>query len=470
MIKNIKMLFLVSLTTVACSTSDDDVVNNSSDGLPLTAGSANFSKYVALGDSFAAGFSDNALFIEAQKSSYPNIMAQQLATVGGGAFTTPFMSDNNGGFAGSSIFLPRLYFTGVATAPIAMVPNASTTVQTAKLSGFFNNMGVPGAKVGDLDFPGYGSPIGNPYFARFSSSILATIVDDAVAQNPTFFSLFIGGNDVLGYATAGGTGAGPTTPATFDTKYNGLITKLTTGGRKGVVANLPYVNTLPFFTTVPYNAIPLDATQVAGLMSMSAYGAYNAAVAASPLSAAEKTKRTINFVVGSNNAPVIVDEYLTDLSSFGLPSYRQATAADYLVLSAGGSSTQAQLQSGGGTVTPLADKWVLSADEANEIKIATDAYNVTIETTATAKGLAFADLKTIMNGLISPTGITANGYTIKSTFIFGGAFSLDGVHPSPRGYALIANSFLKAINTKYGSNIAPVSFADYRILFPKVIL
>jgi len=84
------MLFLVSLTTVACSTNDDDaVVNNSSDGLPLTAGSANFSKYVALGDSFAAGFSDNALFIESQKTSYPNIMAQQFATVGGGAFTNP---------------------------------------------------------------------------------------------------------------------------------------------------------------------------------------------------------------------------------------------------------------------------------------------------------------------------------------------------------------------------------------------
>ena len=52
MIKNFKWLLLVSLTFVACSKSDDTtVVSNSSDGLPLTAGSADFSRYVSLGNS-----------------------------------------------------------------------------------------------------------------------------------------------------------------------------------------------------------------------------------------------------------------------------------------------------------------------------------------------------------------------------------------------------------------------------------
>jgi lysophospholipase L1-like esterase len=474
MIKNFKWLFLVSLTFIACN-NDDEVTTkpNSSDGLPLTAGSANFSKYVALGDSFAAGFSDNALFIEGQKTSYPNIMAQQFATVGGGAFTNPFMADNIGGFAGSATYGPRLYFTGNSASPLALVTGPSTTSITAKLTGLFNNMGIPGAKVGDLDMAGYGSSLGNPYFTRFASTPMATIVDDAVAQNPTFFSLYIGGNDVLGYATAGGTGAGPTAPAVFDTKYAGLINKLTANGGKGVVGNLPYVNTLPFFTTVPVNAITLNAGQVTALNN--GYASYNGALAglalAGIISQAEKTARTITFVVGQNT-PVIIDEFLaTDLTVINpaLVKMRQATAADYLLLSAGGASTQAHLQAGGGTATPLVDKWVLSAGEANEIKVATDAFNAIIETTATAKGLAFADLKSVMNGLISPTGITANGFTLKSQFIFGGAFSLDGVHPSPRGYALIANSFTAAINSKYGSNMAPVSFGDYRILFPSVL-
>jgi hypothetical protein len=51
MIKNMKWLLLISLTMIACNDDDEAVVNNTSDGLPLTAGTADFSKYVALGDS-----------------------------------------------------------------------------------------------------------------------------------------------------------------------------------------------------------------------------------------------------------------------------------------------------------------------------------------------------------------------------------------------------------------------------------
>ena len=59
-----------------------------------------------------------------------------------------------------------------------------------------------------------------------------------------------------------------------------------------------------------------------------------------------------------------------------------------------------------------------------------------------------------------------NGYTLTSTYLTGGAFSLDGIHPSPRGYALIANKFIEAINAKYSSNLKGVSLYDYRIMFP----
>ena len=53
---------MASLVIVSCNSDDEAVVDpNSTDGTPLTAGTADFSKYVALGDSFAAGFSDNAI-------------------------------------------------------------------------------------------------------------------------------------------------------------------------------------------------------------------------------------------------------------------------------------------------------------------------------------------------------------------------------------------------------------------------
>src|SRR6218665_279459 len=262
MIKNIKWLLLVSLTFVACN-SDDDVVAdpNSTDGKPLTAGSADFSKYVALGDSFAAGFSDNALFIKGQEGAYPNILAQQFALVGGGEFKTPFANDNIGGLllGGNVIAGSRLYFNST---PIP-VEGTPTTEVTAHLSGAFNNLGVPGAKSFHLLAPGYGNAAGvamgtaNPYFARFSSSATTTVLADALSQNPTFFSLWIGGNDELGYATAGGdpTVNPLTPPATFEAAYKGLVAQLVAGGRKGVIANLPNITTLPHFHVIAYKQL-----------------------------------------------------------------------------------------------------------------------------------------------------------------------------------------------------------------------
>jgi lysophospholipase L1-like esterase len=473
--KNIKWLLLVSLSFVACNNNDDETVAE----LPVTPGFANFAKYVALGDSFAAGYSDGALFKKGQENSYPNILAGQFAQVGGGAFNTPFMADNVGGFAGSSVYTPRLYFNGSGPASVAMPPynQVATTSQSAHLSGSFNNMGIPGAKSFHLLAAGYGSSAGNPYFARFASAPMATVIADAVAQNPTFFSLWIGGNDVLGYATGGGvtttesasTGNDITPNATFDYAYNTLATQLATSGRKGVVANLPYVSTLPYFSRVPYNPVTLNATQVtqlnAGFTSYNNALAY--AVANSLLSQNEADRRKVIFKVGANPV-IIVDNYLTNLTGYSIPSYRPATKEDLLVLPA--SSFIGTLVGGNpsainGVSVPLADKWVLSKDEASEIKVATDHYNETIEAAATANGLAFVNAKAIMDQLVGG-GVRFGNYHMTAQYVTGGAFSLDGVHPSARGYALIANKFLEAINAKYGSTFKPVDLGTYPIQYP----
>jgi len=491
MIKNFKWLLLVSLTFAACSDDDnEDVVAP----VAITSGEADFSNYVALGDSFAAGFSDNALFVEGQKNAYTNILAQQFMLAGGGEFSTPFMSDNIGGFNSGGVqipqFGPRLYLNTVITPehpsqtpdPVAGISGTSITDH---LTGPFNNMGVPGAKSFHLVTPGYGTL--NPYFGRFASSATATVIGDAVAQDPSFFSLWIGGNDVLSYATSGGIGTNQTgnpNPATyggnditdpnvFAATYTALVDNLTTNGAKGVVANLPYINALPFFTTVPYNPIPLDAQTVAVLSGASGYGQYNGglqlAVSLGALTAEEAARRTITFHVGAGNAVVIVDSYLTNLTTLGIPSYRQATAEDLVVLPARnfiGTMVNGNPMAVNGVSVPLADNWVLSKNEIAEVKTATDAYNATIESIAAAKGLAFVNTKAIMDQLLNG-GLVRNGYTLNTTYVTGGTFSLDGVHPSPRGYALIANFFAEAINLKYGSNLPGVSMANYRILYPK---
>ena len=493
MIKNFKWLLLVSLTFAACNSDDNTTteVIDSSDGLPLTSGSADFANYVALGDSFAAGFSDNALFIKGQQGAYTNIIAQQFALITNATFKTPLTNDNIGGLllGGTVISGPRLYFNGKAPVPVEGVP---TTEVTAHLSGNFNNLGVPGARSYHLVAPGYGNVAGvatgkaNPYFARFASSPNTTVLADAIAQSPTFFSLWIGGNDVLGYATSGGSGKDQTgnmdpstysgsditDPTVFKTVYTNIINGLTAKGAKGVIANLPNITSLPYFTTVPYNPVALPADKAAQLNA--GYATYNGGLqqmkALGLLTADEVAKRTVNFVAG-NNAVVVEDSYLTNLSAYGLPSYRQATKDDLVVLTAMsfiGTLVNEDPTKVNGVSVPLADKWVLTKDEVGEVAKATKSYNETIKEVATAKNLAILDTEILMTQ-IAGAGISANGFTMKSTFVTGGTFSLDGVHPSPRGYALIANKFIEAINAKYGSNLNGVNIGNYPIMFPKVL-
>src|SRR5690606_8636086 len=142
----------------------------------------------------------------------------------------------------------------------------------------FGNMGDHGAKSYHLLAPCYGNTSGiatgtaNPYFARFASSATATVLGDAAAQQPTFFSLWIGNNDILSYATNGGTGtnqmlAGNTDPSTYggnDISHRAVVagsvqtileTLVNQGGAKGVIANIPGVTEMPFYTTVPHNLL-----------------------------------------------------------------------------------------------------------------------------------------------------------------------------------------------------------------------
>ena len=536
MLKNIKTLLLVSLAVVACNKNDDTTTavadTNSSDGKVLTAGTANFSKYVAVGNSLSAGFSDGALFKEGQLGSWTNVLNEQFKLVGGGDFNIPFMPDNNiGGILFGSTILqnPRLFFSNATSSPqpvgfpTSQVTDRATGAGTTK----FNNMGVPGAKVFHLLAPGYGNvanlPNANPYFCRFASTANARIIDDATAQNATFFSCWIGNNDVLSYATSGGTGTNQTgnfNPATyggnditdpnvFASAYNSIINGsttpivakgLTSDGAKGVVCNIPYVTSVPFFTAVPTNPIPasaISATQ-AGLLN-NLFGAINQICAAANL---PKRFNTITFDDGNAatleapNALLIADQVLADLSvqitAALTPSQGAATAGflgnlygrarhavgtgnrDYILLTTRSIITPPNnIRSGApapfnanGVTYPLQDSEVLTAAETAEIKVATDAYNATIKSLATAKGLAFVDTNSILNQ-IANGGLIYNGYNVTSDYPTGGAFSLDGVHPSARGYAVIANKVMEAINATYGSNLKAVDVTKYRVQYPR---
>lgn len=482
--KNFKYigLFLISLGIVSCD------VENDLDKIPavivptveLNTNGLDFTSYVAVGASFTAGYTDGAMFIAAQENSFPNILAGKFGTT----FNQPLMSDNIGGlvFGGAAVQPPRFFFDGAGPARLPAMP--TTQLGVPATGGPFNNFGAPGAKSFHLTFPGYGAL--NPYFGRMASGPGATVLGDALAQNPTFFTLSeVGGNDVLGYALSGGSGVDQTgnlNPATyggnditdpnvFANVLSGMVTALTANGAKGIVVNIPYITDLANFTTVPYNAIPLDAATAAQLNG--AFAAYNAGLqqildlknanllppAVLPLltnyDQAEVDRRQVNFAAGQN-AVLILDEDLSNLTPINaaLTNMRQATSDDLLVLASSavlGSTVGGNPQLINGVSVPLADQWVLTPEEQTAIKNATDAYNSSIEAVANANpNVVLADLKDVLAE--ASTGIVFDNYTLTTNLVVGGLISLDGVHLTARGNALMANKILEAMDLGFGTN------------------
>ncbi len=94
--KKFYALFLfVGVLFVSCVEDDTPLtIDPDPDPIVYTSGTADFSNYVAVGNSLTAGFSDNALFIDGQVASLPNMLASNFALAGGGSFDIPFMADN----------------------------------------------------------------------------------------------------------------------------------------------------------------------------------------------------------------------------------------------------------------------------------------------------------------------------------------------------------------------------------------
>ena len=480
-----------------------------------TAGDADFSTYVALGNSLTAGYMDGTMYKSGQANSFPNILSQQFATVGGGAFTQPSFDDdveNLGGIAG--LAGTRLVINASVGAPQPIT--GSSTITLSPQATAFNNMGVPGAKTFHLLAGGYGNlanlPLGlaNPYYVRHATSATSTVLGDAVSLNPTFFTNWIGSNDVLSYSTSGGANSNGTAatdnnesgninPATyggndithtavFANVYGTIVDQLTVNGAKGVVCTIPSVTSIPYFTTVPYN--PLSPTALGGSTNINQLNAQLYGPLSQIFTAYGEPNRIALLSNTSANPLLIYDADAADRTAqitailtpqLGVPTAtafgaifgkaRQATASDLIVLPAssviGTTNTAAPTPVNiNGVSYPMANRWVLTATESAKVASATASYNVSIKAIAASKNLAVADMNSILNVLISGLR-SVNGQVYTANYFSGSAtessvlFSLDGVHPNARGYAVISNEIIKVINSYYHANIPFVNPSYY---------
>lgn len=491
----------------ACDSSFDSLVNERLDENPLpvleySTGSADFSTFVSIGNSLTAGYMDGALYTGGQQRSMPAMMAAQFSAVAGEGFTfqQPDINSENGfntvveNPAGTTILgRMKLYVDpditdGDASGPSPTIYGETPTNYTG---GQIHNFGVPGIQVGQLLTPATGGPNSdqnpafNPFYARFASNPgTSTILGDAVAANPTFFSLWIGSNDVLGYAVSGASNEAIfTSVADFQTYYSGVInTLMSSTSAKGVVADIPFFLGMPLFQAVPYNPIPVSAQAQVDQLN-AGYAQYNAglqqAKAGGFITDAEAERRTISFVLGAN-AFVMEDETLTDLSAMGLPSYRQSEATDLVLMSAASS-----FPTGVGTQTAAGDELVLIPSEQAAIETRRQTFNgiihqilanysdrIAVYATSpfanpadptSCTGGVFCDIFGLTDGV---PGISAEGLNLTPDFRPSGVFSTDGVHPNPRGYAILANQFLETIEAKFGAILPSVSVTNQ----PSVVL
>lgn len=439
--KKILSLLIILALVYSCEPEIDD--------FEPSAGEADFSSYVAIGNSLTAGLMNGELYKTGQQNSFPSMLADKFATAGGGEFKQPLMTDDLG-FGARKVLGYSEDCTGATSlAPVDADgdPNPANFTSIAD-QGPFNNMGVPGAKSFHLVTDGYGQM--NPYFGRFMSDPNTNVLADAMAVQPTFFTLWAGNSDVLTYAMAGGEQDSITEQQLFAGVMQSMLQTLTSSGAKGAVANIPQITSIPFFNTVPYNPIVLSSDEAVALNA--GYETYNQG-------AQNAGVDPISFSEGPN--AMVIEE--TDAPYNQLGGMRQINAGELVLLTIPMDSIKC---AGWGTQKPVPDEYVLDEQEITKITDAIAGYNQTIAGLADQFGLALADVKSRMDNA-AEDGLRFDGVGYSIEFVSGGLFSLDGVHLTGQGYAIVANDFIQAINETYNAEIPTVSVTRYQgVQFP----
>lgn len=492
---------------------EPDLTNIAPDPCTGSPGSANFSKFIAVGNSFVAGFQAGALFDEGQANSLPSILNKQFECVGGSStFNQPSINSP----LGFNIFItPNPTATGAILGRLLLQPitNPRPTPQVSDLlavpnpavnPGFIytgskaslNNFGIQAIVLGQALIPQTGNWAGagvdprfNPFYGRlaYPGTGTSTIIGDAAAAGGSFFLFWLGMDDFFLHAAFGGdpakaplTASGPL-PTGFDGQYAAAVGSLLSSNPelKGVVANFPNIFVMPHFTSVPWNPIPLDAATATSLTANLAnnYNAFlDGMVGLGVINGEQRDERKLTYIEGQN--PILInDEILTDLTPYmagpyaGLLPYamaRQTRNTDLVPLSAGtviGTTIGGDPSKINGVTVPMVDQYVLTKEEIKEIEDSRVAFNATVKATADANPtrLAFADVSKAYGDFVTAKASVLNNITITPNINPPtGIYSEDGIHPNSRGYAFLSRVFIEAINTQFGSTIPLTNISKYK--------
>ncbi len=416
---------------------------------PPSTGEADFTRFVAIGNSLTAGYQNSSLYEKSQMYSFGKIIADQVGT----DFVQPLISEPG---------IPGKLQIEALSPDVVIGKNPGVGAPTnLDYQKPYNNLGVPGAILYDLvdttDFQQKAVTRGNPFFSVVlrDQQLGNSIIKQALNLQPTFITLWIGNNDVLGYATSGGTkgtdpatGKLPTDVPTFTALYNmvGAALNDPTGARKIAAANIPDVKNIPFFTTVgPKLAVGLEASGVPAIVYQKNGEIVGTGVATT---ADLKEGKILLTLTSSGYVGLLGDTSGKYYASLGI------TPPDGIDITK---------PFGFDPTNPWPDVFTLDASEIDITKEATKAFNKVISDVVDlySDTWVLVDVNTFFNELkqaeITNGGMIIDGINFNTSYITGNTFALDGVHPTTYGYGIIANYFIDAINKKFGASIPHIN-------------
>jgi phospholipase/lecithinase/hemolysin len=116
---------------------------------------------------------------------------------------------------------------------------------------------------------------------------------------------------------------------------------------------------------------------------------------------------------------------------------------------------------------PLPGSVVLDAAEVVVVRSTIDAYNEIIATQARTVGAALVDIHSLLTK-IKKNGFQIGNQRLTADFL-GGIFSLDGIHPTNTGYAILADTFIKELNRKFSTKIPSTPLEQIKSADPLVL-
>jgi len=392
-------------------------------GPALSANGVDLSTYVAVGTSLTSGYESGGLVDRHQMHSFPVLFARQIGKSaqidGKGQFTFPSMTADG---------VPALVEVK-SYDPLLISNTGRVTGGPANLLQPFayHNLGIPGAILLDLiDTTHYHStvpPVNRTNFTYFDliqrgrGSLLA----QALSLQPTILSLEYGANELLGPTATAGVAPSPATGVTHAFLMTTALDLIHTASPATRVAvfNVPDVTSIPFFTTL--SPFTVSATTGQPLPLIGANG---------PLGQSD----LILLKPGADSIAI----------GTGIPP----GGVNYLNPPAGSNGR------------PLPESVILRAAEVAATQAEVAKMNAVVDSVALRPNVVAVDL----HGMLAD--IHANGYRLggevyTSAFVTGGLFSLDGIHPSDLGYALMANKMIEAVNAGFGCAVPPVNPAEY---------